>query len=70
MDEQGEALARVTRLMRELEALLLEIKEATIPAIVGGAASGAARARHILRLADRMLEILHEHHIGDSRPTA
>lgn len=49
-------------LMRELETLLVAIKEAVIPVLVGtGEPTEAAwRARSFLRLADRMLEDMNE----------
>jgi hypothetical protein len=45
-------------LMRDLERLLIEIKEAVIPVLVGPnePIETAWRARTFLRLADRMLE--------------
>ena len=62
MNEQGDALARVTNLMRDLERLLIEIKEAVIPVLVGSdePIETAWRARTFLRLADRMLEDMHD----------
>jgi hypothetical protein len=58
VDEQGDALARVMDLMRDLENVLIQIKEAVIPVLVGtGEPTQAAwLARSFLRLADRMLE--------------
>jgi hypothetical protein len=62
VNEQGEAFARVMNLMRDLESLLVEIKEAVIPVLVGtGEPTQAAwRARSFLRLADRMMEDMHD----------
>jgi hypothetical protein len=62
LSEQDDALARVMTLMRDLETLLIDIKEAVIPVLVGtGEPTEAAwRARSFLRLADRMLEDMHE----------
>ena len=62
MSEQADALARVMELMGDLEALLITIKEAVIPVLVGtGEPTEAAwRARSFLRLADRMLEDMNE----------
>lgn len=62
LNEQEDAYARVMNLMRDLENLLIEIKEAAIPVLVGtGEPTMAAdRARSFLRLADRMLEDMTE----------
>ena len=62
VNEQEDAFARVMSLMRDLENLLIEIKEAAIPVLVGtGEPTQAAwRARSFLRLADRMLEDMTE----------
>jgi hypothetical protein len=62
VSEQEDALARVMNLMRDLERLLIEIKEAVIPVLVGSnePIETAWRARTFLRLADRMLEDMHE----------
>jgi hypothetical protein len=62
LSEQADALARVMELMGDLEALLITIKEAVIPVLVGtGEPTEAAwRARSFLRLADRMLEDMNE----------
>ncbi len=62
VDEQDDALARVMDLMRDLENLLIQIKEAVIPVLVGtGEPTQAAwRARSFLRLADRMLEDMND----------
>jgi hypothetical protein len=58
VSEQKDALARVMSLMRDLERLLIEIKEAAIPVLVASdePIETAWRARTFLRLADRMLE--------------
>jgi hypothetical protein len=49
-------------LMRDLERLLIEIKEAVIPVLVASnePIETAWRARTFLRLADRMLEDMHD----------
>ena len=62
MSEHDDALARVMDLMRNLETLLVDIKEAAIPVLVGTGepTEAAGRARSFLRLADRMLEDMHE----------
>jgi hypothetical protein len=62
LSEQDDALARVMELMGDLEALLIAIKEAVIPVLIGtGEPTEAAwRARSFLRLADRMLEDMNE----------
>jgi hypothetical protein len=62
LSEQDDPLARVMELMRDLETLLITIKEAVIPVLVGtGEPTEAAwRARSFLRLADRMLEDMNE----------
>ncbi|MGA7988943.1 MAG: hypothetical protein WCB51_11165 [Candidatus Dormiibacterota bacterium] len=62
VNEQEDALARVMNLMRDLENLLIQIKEAVIPVLVGtGEPTQAAwRARSFLRLADRMLEDMND----------
>jgi hypothetical protein len=63
LSEQDDAFARVMNLMRDLEALLITIKEAVIPVLVGTdePTEAAWRARSFLRLADRMLEDMQEH---------
>jgi hypothetical protein len=60
--EQEDPLARVLSLMKELERLLIAIKEAVIPVLVGSnePIETAWRARTFLRLADRMLEDMHD----------
>jgi hypothetical protein len=68
MDELEDAWTRVLRLMRELEALLLTIKEATIPVLTAGTPDQAWRARRFLRLADRMVEDLHGLQFGSGEP--
>jgi hypothetical protein len=62
VSEQEDALARVMELMRDLERLLIAIKEAVIPVLVGSKEpiETAWRARTFLRLADRMLEDMHD----------
>lgn len=62
MIEQEDPLARVLSLMKELERLLIAIKEAVIPVLVGSnePIETAWRARTFLRLADRMLEDMHD----------
>jgi hypothetical protein len=59
MDDLEDAWTRVVRLMRDLEALLLVIKEAAIPVLTTGTPDRAWRTRRLLRLADRMVEDLH-----------
>jgi hypothetical protein len=59
MNEQEDAWTRVLRLMRDLEALLLVIKEAAVPVLTTGEADQAWRTRRFLRLADRLLEDMH-----------
>jgi hypothetical protein len=62
LDEPNDAYARVMSLMRDLETLLISIKEAAIPVLTGTGepTEAASRARSFLRLADRMLEDMHE----------
>jgi hypothetical protein len=59
MKEQEDAWARVLRLMRDLEMLLLDIKDAAVPVLTTGEPEQAWRTRRFLRLADRMLEDMH-----------
>jgi hypothetical protein len=59
MDQQEDAWTRVLGLMRDLEMLLLAIKEAAVPVLTTGEPDQAWRTRRFLRLADRMLEDLH-----------
>ncbi len=59
MSEQEIAWTRVVNLMRDLEALLLSIKEASVPVLTTGDDEQAWRTRRFLRLADRMLEDMH-----------
>ena len=59
MNQQEDAWARVLSLMRDLEALLLVIKEAAVPVLTTGKPDQAWRTRRFLRLADRMLEDMH-----------
>jgi hypothetical protein len=62
LSEQEDALARVLNLMRDLERHLIEIKEAVIPVLVASnePIETSWRARTFLRLADRMLEDMHD----------
>jgi hypothetical protein len=62
LSQQEDALARVMSLMRDLEVLLIAIKEAVIPVLTssGDPTQAAWRARSFLRLADRMLEDMHD----------
>jgi hypothetical protein len=62
LSEQEDALARVMNLMRDLERHLIEIKEAVIPVLVAAnePIETSWRARTFLRLADRMLEDMHD----------
>lgn len=61
MDDKPNALPRIAILMGELEALLLNIKEETIPVLTNRDPTLEAwRARRFLRLADRMLEDMHD----------
>jgi hypothetical protein len=64
MNEQEDAWARVLRLMRDLEALLLVIKEAAVPVLTTGEADQAWRTRRFLRLADRLLEDMYGLHFA------
>jgi len=59
MNQQEDAWTRVLGLMRDLEALLLVIKEAAVPVLTTGEADQAERTRRFLRLADRLLEDMH-----------
>ena len=59
MDQQEDAWTRVLALMRDLEMLLLAIKEAAVPVLTTGSPDQAWRTRRFLRLADRMLEDMH-----------
>ena len=59
MDQQEDAWTHVLRLMRDLEMLLLVIKEAAVPVLTTGEPDQAWRTRRFLRLADRMLEDMH-----------
>jgi hypothetical protein len=68
MEDVEDAWARVLRLMRELEALLLTIKEAAIPVLTAGSPDQAWRARRFLRVADRMVEDLHALQFGSGEP--
>jgi hypothetical protein len=68
MNEQEDAWTRVLRLMRDLEALLLGIKEAAVPVLTTGDADQSWRTRRFLRLADRMLEDMHGLHVATEEP--
>jgi hypothetical protein len=57
--EQEDACPRVLRLMRDLEMVLLDIKDAAVPVLTTGEPEQAWRTRRVLRLADRMLEDMH-----------
>jgi hypothetical protein len=59
MNQQEDAWPHVMRLMRDLELLLLVIKEAAVQVLISGDADQAWRTRRFLRLADRMLEDMH-----------
>ncbi len=59
MDQQEDAWTRVLGLTRDLEVLLLVIKEAAVPVLTTGEPDQAWRTRRFLRLADRMLEDMH-----------
>ena len=59
MDQQEDAWTRVIGLMRDLEMLLLVIKEAAVPVLTAGEPDQAWQTRRFLRLADRMLEDMH-----------
>ena len=59
MNEGEDAWTRVLGLMRDLEMLLLAIKEAAVPVLTTGEPDQAWRTRRFLRLADRMLEDMH-----------
>jgi hypothetical protein len=68
MNEQEDAWTRVLRLMRDLEALLLVIKEAAVPVLTTGEVDQAWRTRRFLRLADRLLEDMHGLHFASEEP--
>ncbi|HVC42038.1 MAG TPA: hypothetical protein VND54_08695 [Candidatus Saccharimonadales bacterium] len=68
MNEQEDAWTRVLRLMRDLEALLLGIKEAAIPVLTSAEPDQAWRTRRFVRLADRMLEDLHSLRLASEEP--
>ena len=59
MNDQEDAWTRVLRLTRDLEMLLLDIKDAAVPVLTTGEPEQAWRTRRFLRLADRMLEDMH-----------
>jgi hypothetical protein len=65
MNEQEDAW---TRVMRDLEALLLVIKEAAVPVLTGGEPDQAWRTRRFLRLADRMIEDMHVLNFASDEP--
>ena len=68
VDEQEDAWTHVLRLMRDLEALLLTIKDAAVPVLTTGEPDQAWRARRFLRLADRLLEDMHGLHFATEEP--
>jgi hypothetical protein len=70
MSEQEDAWTRVMGLMRDLEALLLGIKEAAVPVLTTGDPDQSWRTRRFLRLADRMLEDLHGLRFATEDPDA
>jgi hypothetical protein len=70
MDNGEDAWTHVLRLMRDLEAILLDIKEAAIPVLTSGSPDQAWRTRRFLRLADRMVEDLHGLRFGSEEPNA
>jgi hypothetical protein len=70
MKEQEDAWARVLRLMRDLEMLLLDIKDAAVPVLTTGEPEQAWRTRRFLRLADRMLEDMHGLQFASEDPNA
>jgi hypothetical protein len=68
MDQQQDSWTRVLDLMRDLEALLLVIKEAAVPVLTIGDADQAWRTRRFLRLADRLLEDMHSLRFASEEP--
>jgi hypothetical protein len=68
MDDLDDAWTRVLRLIRDLEALLLAIKEAAIPVLTTGTPDQAWRTRRLLRLADRMTDDLHSLQLAPGEP--
>jgi hypothetical protein len=68
MDVEEDAWTRVLRLMRELETLLLAIKEAAVPVLATGTPDQAWRTRRLLRLADRMVDDLHTLQLASQEP--
>ena len=68
MYEQEDAWTHVQRLMGDLEALLLSIKEAAVPVLATGEPDQAWRARRFLRLADRMLDDMHSLQLASEEP--
>jgi hypothetical protein len=68
MNQHEDAWTRVLGLMRDLEVLLLVIKEAAVPVLTTGEAEQAWRTRRFLRLADRLLEDMHGLHFASEEP--
>jgi hypothetical protein len=68
MNDVEDAWTRVLRMMRDLEALLLDAKEAAIPVLTTGTPDQAWRTRRFLRIADRMLEDLHNLQFATEEP--
>jgi hypothetical protein len=68
MNDEEDAWTRVQRLMRDLEALLIAIKEAAVPVLTAGDPDQAWRTRRFLRLADRMLQDMHGLHFASDEP--
>ena len=68
MNEGEDAWTRVLGLMRDLEVLLLGIKEAAVPVLTTGDPDQSWRTRRFLRLADRMLEDMHGLHFATEEP--
>jgi hypothetical protein len=68
MNGEEDAWTRVQRLMYDLEALLLGIKEAAVPVLTTGSPDQAWRTRRFLRLADRMLEDMHTLQFASEEP--
>ena len=68
MNQEEDAWTRVLGLMRDLEALLLVIKEAAVPVLTTGEPDQAWRTRRFLRLADRLLEDMHGLHFASGEP--
>jgi hypothetical protein len=68
MNGEEDAWTRVQRLMYDLEALLLGVKEAAVPVLTTGSPDQAWRTRRFLRLADRMLEDMHTLQFASEEP--